>query len=199
MYAYWQFLRTQAALLGFGFLCVFWGNFGQSFFLGWYGNAIKSDLNISAQQYGAVYSLATMASAATVVWAGALIDRVPLKTYVILVASGLCAAALVMANVSNIWLLALGFFGLRLFGQALLPHTGITTIHKRSRQGDEHCRQRCALGRGFVAGDGRGAAFADGMAAGLVVGGSVGARYFCAAGTHVSAPGRTFDADTGAG
>lgn len=128
MYAYWEFLRTQAALLGFGFLCVFWGNFGQSFFLGWYGNAIKSDLNISAQHYGAVYSLATMASAAAVVWAGALIDRVPLKTYVILVASGLCAAAVVMANVSNIWLLALGFFGLRLFGQALLPHTGITTM-----------------------------------------------------------------------
>lgn len=128
MHAYWQFVRRHAAALGFGFLCVFWGNFGQSFFLGWYGNAILQDLALSAKTYGLIYSLATLASALTVVWVGGLIDQWPLRAYLVMVTVGLFGASLVMAFASNVVMLALGFYGLRLFGQALLPHTGITSM-----------------------------------------------------------------------
>lgn len=128
MRAYWSFVQQNAALLLFGFVCVFWGNFGQSFFLGWYGDAIKLELAISAQTYGALYSFATLCSALTVIWVGAWIDRWPLSRFVMGVAAGLFLACVLMANAHSIWALGAGFYCVRLFGQALLPHTGITTM-----------------------------------------------------------------------
>ena len=125
---YLAFLRVHGALLGFGFLTVFWGNFGQSFFVAWFGAEIQRDLGLSAGIYGSAYSLATLLSAFTVVWAGALVDRLPLRTYAVAVAMGLAAAALVLSQAVGLLSLFFGFFLLRLFGQALLPHTGITTM-----------------------------------------------------------------------
>ncbi len=125
---YLDFLRAHGALLGFGFLAVFWGNFGQSFFVAWFGAEIQRDLGLSAGVYGSAYSLATLFSAFTVVWAGGLVDRLPLRTYAVAVAMGLAAAALVLSQAIGLLSLFLGFFLLRLFGQALLPHTGVTTM-----------------------------------------------------------------------
>jgi hypothetical protein len=67
---YLGFLQQNWALLGFGFTAVFWGNFGQSFFVAWFGADIQRSLDLSAGEYGTAYSLATLVSAATVVWAG---------------------------------------------------------------------------------------------------------------------------------
>lgn len=128
MRSYWNFLKNNWGLVAFGFLAVFWGNFGQSFFIGWYGEAIKQSLNLSAQQYGLIYSLATLASAAAMVWLGGLIDRWSLRQFLALVSVGLALAALLMSLAFNVVLLCLGFFLLRLFGQALFPHMGITTM-----------------------------------------------------------------------
>lgn len=128
MRGYLAFIHRHAALLGFGFAAVFWGNFGQSFFVAWFGAEIQRDLGISAGTYGSAYSAATLVSAVTVVWLGSLVDRVPLRTYVLGVAAGLTVAALVLSQATGLLMLFLGFFLLRLFGQALFPHTGITTM-----------------------------------------------------------------------
>lgn len=128
MTGYLSFIRQHWALLGFGFLTVFWGNFGQSFFVAWFGADIQRSLNLSAAEYGSAYSLGTLMSAAALVWAGGMIDRVSLRTYTLLVSAGLAIAMLVLSQTYSLWMLLLGFFLLRLFGQALLPHTGITTM-----------------------------------------------------------------------
>ncbi len=128
MSQYLRFIRQHAALLGFGFLAVFWGNFGQSFFVAWFGADIQRSLGMSAGTYGAAYSSATLLSAVAVVWLGGLIDRVALRRYVLAVSVGLFLAALVLSQARGLLSLLLGFFLLRLFGQALLPHTGITTM-----------------------------------------------------------------------
>lgn len=125
---YLAFVREQWTLLLFGFLCVFWGNFGQSFFLDWYGEAIKQDLGISAQLYGSIYSAATLLSAMCIFWLGGLIDRWPLRRFALVVATGLFLAAVVLFVSYNLVVLALGFFLVRLFGQGLLPHAGLTTM-----------------------------------------------------------------------
>lgn len=125
---YWIFLKNHWSLVTFGFLCVFWGNFGQSFFLGWYGDDIKASLNLSAQQYGLIYSIATLASAGAMMWLGGLIDRWPLRRFLALVCVGMMLAALLMSLAFNVVILCLGFFLVRLFGQALFPHMGITTM-----------------------------------------------------------------------
>lgn len=135
MFSYFQFIRSNAALLAFGFLCVFWGNFGQSFFVSWFGAGIQAELGISAATYGSAYSLATLVSAIVVVWGGALIDRIALSRYCLIVAIGLALACCVLAISSQLWMLCVGFFLLRFFGQALFPHTGVTTMARYFDQG----------------------------------------------------------------
>lgn len=128
MAGYLQLIRTHWPALAFGFLAVFWGNFGQTFFLGVFTAPIQQSLGLTAGTYGSVYSLATLLSACTVVWAGSLIDRVPLRWYTTALCLGLSCAALLMFSASGVVQLAAGFYFLRLFGQALFPHTGMTTM-----------------------------------------------------------------------
>lgn len=125
---YSDLLAQHGAVLGFGFAAVFWGNFGQSFFVGAFGESIQQSLGLSATEYGNAYSLATVASAFTVTWLGGLIDRFTLRTYTLMVSLGLLAAMLLMSQVQHLITLLIAFYLLRLFGQALLPHTGITTM-----------------------------------------------------------------------
>jgi predicted MFS family arabinose efflux permease len=135
MTGYLRLLQQRGTALAFGFLAVFWGNFGQTFFVGVFSASIQESLSLSASVYGAVYSLATLGSALTVVWAGSLIDRVSLSRYTGGICLGLGCALLLMSQATGLLTLALGFFCLRLFGQALLPHTGMTTM---ARSFDDH-------------------------------------------------------------
>lgn len=128
MTGYLGFMRQHWALLGFGFTAVFWGNFGQSFFIAWFGADIQRSLGLSAGEYGVAYSLATLASAAAVVWTGGLIDRLTLRTYAVSAALGLAVALTVLSQANGLVTLLMGFFLLRLFGQALLPHGGMTSM-----------------------------------------------------------------------
>jgi len=128
MLNYFAFIRRHFAMLGFGFIAVFWGNFGQSFFIAWFGADIQRSLGISASVYGSTYSLATLLSAFGVIWLGGLIDQIALRTYALTVAGGLCLACVLLSQADAIPLLFIGLFLLRLFGQSLLPHTGVTTM-----------------------------------------------------------------------
>lgn len=132
---YLLFVRQNLALLTFGFITVFTGNLGQSFFIAWFGAGIQESLNLSAGAYGSAYSLATLCSAVTVMWAGGLIDKMPLRRYVILISVGLVVALAVLSQTQSLPALLLGFFLLRLFGQSLLPHTGSTTMSRYFEQG----------------------------------------------------------------
>ncbi|ALO45527.1 MFS transporter [Pseudohongiella spirulinae] len=127
---YLRFIGRHWALLGFGFTTVFWGNFGQSFFVAWFGAEIQQSLGLSASSYGSAYSLATLGAAITVVWAGSLIDRVSLRRYSLVISAGLALALLVLSQAVGLLSLILGFFLLRLFGQSLLPHTGMTAMSR---------------------------------------------------------------------
>lgn len=115
-------------MLGFGFLTIFWGNFGQSFFVSWYGVPIQESLDLSASAYGIAYSAATLASGISIALIGGLVDRVPLRLFAVTVALGLMISTLVLSIAGNLYLLILGFFLLRLCGQGLLPHTSMTAM-----------------------------------------------------------------------
>jgi MFS family permease len=131
MRRYLQFVGGYWPLLAFGFLTIFWGNFGQSFFISWYGASIQESLNISATTYGSIYSLATLASGLSIMAIGGAIDQWPLRRFVVAVAVGLTAAALVLWQVQHVWMLCLGFYLVRLCGQGLLPHTAQTTMARQ--------------------------------------------------------------------
>lgn len=125
---YYRFMRTHWALLSFGFVSIFWGNFGQSFFVSWYGSHIQQSLGLSAASYGSLYSAGTLGSALTIIAVGGLVDRWPLPRFTALVGMGLMLACLLMMSASAPVALLLGFYLLRLCGQGLLPHTAQTTM-----------------------------------------------------------------------
>ncbi|TCS44027.1 MFS transporter [Reinekea marinisedimentorum] len=125
---YLQLFKRYWAMLCFGMLAVFWGNFGQSFFISWFGASIQHDLNLSATAYGSAYSLATLGSGITLMFIGNLLDKWQLQTVVIFSALGLMCAALLMWQVNSFILLIVAFYGLRLFGQGMFPHIGGTTM-----------------------------------------------------------------------
>jgi MFS family permease len=125
---YAHFLTRCWPLLMFGTVTVFWGNFGQSFFISWYGASFQTSLNLSATGYGTAYSLATLASGLLLMLLGAAIDKISLRWFVAFGAMGLFAATLLLWQVGSLAELVIGLFMLRFFGQGLLPHTAITTM-----------------------------------------------------------------------
>lgn len=125
---YYRFIKRSWPLLLFGMLTVFWGNFGQSFFISWYGAGFQESLNLSATEYGSAYSTATLASGILLMWIGAAIDKVPLRWFVTFTAAGLFLATISLSQASSLYGLIGCLFMLRFFGQGLLPHTGITTM-----------------------------------------------------------------------
>ncbi|WP_341936494.1 MFS transporter [Marinimicrobium sp. C2-29] len=128
MQQYFRFIIQSWPLLAFGFVSIFWGNFGQSFFISWYGAPIQDSLGLSAGRYGSLYSLATLASGLLIMTFGGLIDRLPLRYFATAAALGLTAACLVLAFAFHPLMLLLGLFLLRFCGQGLLPHTAQTTM-----------------------------------------------------------------------
>lgn len=125
---YWNFICQQWPLLAFGFISVFIGNIGQSFFLSWYGSHIQSALDISASEYGFIYAIATLSSSFLVLSTGSLIDRYSTTLIISLVSIVLALSCILMANVTSDLMLFLAFLGLRFAGQGLFPHTAQTIM-----------------------------------------------------------------------
>jgi len=133
--AYLGFLAGNARFLAVGFLLCFFSSFGQTFFIALFGAEIRGSLDIGHGTFGTVYSLATMASAALMLWLGALLDRIDLRRY----AAGAClllaGAALLLPLADSLVLLFLAILGLRLGGQGLMSHAGVTSMARYFRQG----------------------------------------------------------------
>jgi len=117
-------------MLFFSMMTVFMGNFGQSFFVSWFGSSFQESLGLSATSYGTAYSMATLASGLLLMWIGGSIDKVSLEKFLLFCTIGLSLAALTLWQTNNLTTLVIGLFLLRFFGQGLFPHTAITTMMK---------------------------------------------------------------------
>jgi MFS family permease len=145
-----DFLRMNAPWLAAGALLSFSSSFGQTFFIAVFAGEIRADYGLSHGEWGGLFSLATMASAAVMVFAGGVTDRVRVRWIGVTVYMGLAVAALVMAGAHTIWALGIAVFLLRLMGQGMMSHTAYT-----------------AMARWFVASRGRAVSVAGlGIAAG---------------------------------
>ena len=124
-----RFIAAHPRLLAFGFLMPFASAFGQTFFIGLFGEPLRSAFDLSNARFGLLYSLATVCSAALLVWVGRLIDRVDLRVYTAATALAYAGACLLMAVIPP-WqpLLFVAFFGLRITGQGLMSHIGLTSM-----------------------------------------------------------------------
>lgn len=128
IHGYMHVFRSYWPMLFFGLLTVFFGNFGQSFFISWYGASIQSDLGLSAAAYGSAYSAATLVSGLTILAFGGAIDRIALRWFITIAAAGLTLAAVLMWRMASLPTLVLALFLLRFCGQGLMPHTAMTSM-----------------------------------------------------------------------
>ena len=123
-----RFVREHFRFLAFGFLLTFVCNFGQTFFIGFYNDPIRAAFNLSNGDFGALYGLATLCSAGTLIWVGRLIDTVDLRYYTVATVIFMVFACLLMSVDGGIGLIGISLYLLRLTGQGLMPHISNTSM-----------------------------------------------------------------------
>ena len=125
-----NFIYKNIHLLSFGFLIAFSSGFGQTFFISLFSNDFRETFSLTNTEFGSIYSIATVLSAITLIWAGKLIDTVNLKKYTLVIVFGMALTCLMASMIFNIFFLFLTIYFLRLFGQGLMGHTSRTTMSR---------------------------------------------------------------------
>ena len=123
-----NFIYKNLNLLFFGFLIAFASGFGQTFFISLFSQDFRDTFELTNTEFGSLYSIATVLSAITIIWAGKLIDTVSLRKYTLSIILGLSITCLMASLVFNVFFLFLVIYFLRLFGQGLMGHTSRTTM-----------------------------------------------------------------------
>lgn len=121
-------IRAEWRLLLFGFLMTFFSAPGQTYFISLFSGEIRHATNLSDGEFAAVYSLATLCSAAVMIWSGGLIDKIGLKKLSIALVFGLAVGCGILSISSGIVSLVFGLFLLRQFGQGLMYLTSTTAM-----------------------------------------------------------------------
>jgi len=122
------FAGRSWAALSFGFLLAFGSSVGQSYFIGLFGAGIRADLGLSHGAFGGIYSAATLASAASLLFVGKLADQIPPRGAALITTAWLAGAATLMAFAANAVMLGAALFALRLGGQGMMSHIALTTL-----------------------------------------------------------------------
>ena len=125
---YLRFLRDNWRFVGFGFVMSLSSSFGQTFYNALSGADIRAEFGLTHGGFGAWFAVATIVSAATLIWLGRIIDRVDLRWYTLAVCSGMVVAMLVIASAPTVAILAVGLYLARLNGQGLMVHISTTSM-----------------------------------------------------------------------
>ncbi|MCO6186507.1 MFS transporter [Rhizobium sp. L1K21] len=123
-----DFLKNNARWLAGGFLLTLFSSFGQTFFIGLSGNALRETFNLSGGAFGALYMVATLASAASLPWLGRTLDFMPGWKVIRFSMPMLAFACLLIAFAPNIAVLCISLYLLRLFGQGMMTEIAHTEI-----------------------------------------------------------------------
>ena len=122
------FLKHNLPLVAFGLLLSYFSGFGQTFLLSLYVPDIEAFLQINNTEFGSIYAIATVGSALTLPWIGGYFDKMKIHRYSLMVIMGLAVALLTLSFAQHLVVVVLAFYGLRLFGQALMGHTSVSTM-----------------------------------------------------------------------
>lgn len=128
MKSYPPFIARHKRLLAFGMVMTFFSSFGQTFLISLFAAGWQDHFDLTSGRFGAIYSLATLISAALLPTVGHLIDTVNLRRYALTVATGLAVFAAGAALTQHWFHLFACLIGLRLTGQGLCGHVANTTM-----------------------------------------------------------------------
>ncbi|MFN3844648.1 MAG: MFS transporter [Paracoccaceae bacterium] len=125
-----EFFRRNAPWLFAGFLLTFSSSFGQTFFIAIFAGEIRADFDLSNAAWGGVYAVATMASAAVMVFAGGVTDRFRVRVIGPVILVGLALATTLMSLSTGLVTLTVAVFLLRLMGQGMMSQTAMVAMSR---------------------------------------------------------------------
>jgi MFS family permease len=144
------FVRRNARWLAAGFLLSFASSLGQTFYIALFAADLRAEIGLTHGGFGGLYTAATLASAAVMVWLGRFADTIPVHRLAGLVLAALAATALAMSVVHSAVTLLVVLFALRLFGQGMPGHVATTAMARWYRA--ERGRALAVTGLGRAAG-----------------------------------------------
>lgn len=126
MRAYLSFLVADRRWLLGCFALFLFSSFGQTFFVSLFSSDIRRALDLTHGQFSSLFMFATLAGALAMTRLGRLVDRHRAGRVVPALTLALALGAALMALASQVWVLFLALFLLRLFGQGMMTHTSFT-------------------------------------------------------------------------
>jgi len=126
--AYADLLKREPRPLAYGALHFFFSAPGQTFFLSLFVPYFLIATEMSNDFFNQIYMVGTLLSAFTLPWIGGFIDKWKIRNVSLVVGVGLLVFGLISSQVSAWWMMIPVIYGLRLFGQGLMPLTGSTSI-----------------------------------------------------------------------
>lgn len=123
-----NFLRSNARWLAGGLLLTVASSFGQTFFISLSAGEIRNAFSLSHGEFGGIYMIATLASAATLPFIGRIVDWMTVARTLLIITPALAVACIAMALVPSVVWLVFAIYGLRLFGQGMMTHTAMTAM-----------------------------------------------------------------------
>lgn len=122
------FIKDNVRWLLGGLILTVFSSFGQTYFIALFGSEIRQTFALSHGDFGGIYMIGTLASAAALVWLGRVVDTYSVSTVAFWVCCALSLACLAMSLVSSVWMLVLVIFALRLFGQGMMSHIAMVAM-----------------------------------------------------------------------
>ncbi|MEM1160670.1 MAG: MFS transporter [Pseudomonadota bacterium] len=123
-----SFLFANARWLSVGLLLTLTSSFGQTYFISIFADRIMADYGLTDGEWGGIYTIATLSSAAVLLYAGKFADQVPVGRLAAMIFGAFAVVALGMWLNESPLVLVLLIFGLRFCGQGMISHLGITAM-----------------------------------------------------------------------
>lgn len=151
LYGTLPFVRQEWRFLLFGLLLAFWSGPGQTYVISVIGGHIRADFNLSNGEFGTIYTVATLICAAMLWKAGPLVDRLPLRSFVVKVGILMVAATMAFGFIQGPVTLFFGIIAVRFMGQGMMTHIALTSMARRYEA--ERGRAVAIAGLGFPLGE----------------------------------------------
>jgi MFS family permease len=146
------FISREWRFLMFGALIMFWTSPGQTYLISLFGDQFRQGFNLSHGDFGSLYTLATISSAAILWPAGRLVDKLQLTKFVWWVCVAMVMGTISMSFVNGPVSLFFGILFVRFLGQGMMSHIAVTAMARRYV--DERGRAIAIAGFGFPIGEG---------------------------------------------
>lgn len=123
-----SFYRENARWLGVGIMLTLVSSFGQTYFISIFADRIMADYGLTDGDWGAIYTVATLSSAACLLWAGRFADQIRVSRLAAMILIAYAAVAVGMSLNEDPIILVFLIFGLRFCGQGMVSHLGATAM-----------------------------------------------------------------------